>query len=432
MRYLPVSNKLYKKNRQKLIKKIEKDSLVIINSNDQMPRSGDQYFPFRQNSNLFYLTGIIQEKTALILCPDHNNKDLREILFIRKSNSKLEIWEGKKLTLDEAKEISGINTIKWLDEYETVLSELMINSDNIYINLPENPKFNPEVVVKDLRFANELRNRYPLHCYKRVTPILSELRLIKEQEEIDLIKKACHITREAFIRVLGFVRPGVQEYEIEAEITHEFLRRGSDGHAFPPIVASGKNACILHYVKNNRKCQNGDLVLLDFGAEYANYAADCSRTIPVNGRFNKRQKELYEATLRVFKFAKSIIKKGTTINKLHKEVAACWEEEHMKLGLYTRKEARNQDKNVPLWAKYYMHGTSHFLGLDAHDAGNKDIVLRTGMVLTCEPGIYLPEERTGIRLENDILITDSGNIDLTGDVPINPDEIESLMNTKQA
>ncbi|UCH14252.1 MAG: aminopeptidase P N-terminal domain-containing protein [Bacteroidales bacterium] len=430
MRYLPVSNKLYKRNRQKLIKKIEKNSLVVVNSNDQMPRSGDQYFPFRQNSNLFYLTGINQEKTALILCPDHDSKDLREILFIRKSDSKLEIWEGKKLTKDESKEISGINTVKWLDEYDSVLSGLMVKTDNIYINLPENPKFNPEVVVRELRFANELKNKYPAHCHKRLAPVLNELRLIKEPEEIDLMKKACYITKEAFNRVLGFVKPGVMEYEIEAEITHEFLKRGSDGHAFQPIVASGKNACILHYIKNNQKCKNGDLVLLDFGAEYANYAADCSRTIPVNGRFSTRQREFYEATLRVFKFAKSIIKKGITINKLHKKVSECWEEEHIKLGLYTRKEVRNQDKNVPLWAKYYMHGTSHFLGLDAHDTGNKDVVLRAGMVLTCEPGIYIQEEKIGIRLENDILITDTGNTDLTGDIPIEPDEIESIMNSK--
>ena len=430
MRYLPVNNKLYRRNRQKLIKKIQKDSLVIVNSNDKMPRSADQYFPYRQNSNMFYLTGIIQEKTSLILYPDHNNTDSREILFIRKSNSKLEIWEGKKLTIDEAKEISGINTVKWIDEFDTVLSELMTKADNVYLNLPENPKFNPEVVVKELRFANELKSKYPLHCYKRLTPVLNELRLIKEPEEIDLMKKACDITKEAFGRVLGFVKPGVMEYEIEAEITHEFLKKGSDGHAFPPIVASGKNACVLHYIKNNQKCRNGDLVLLDFGAEYANYAADCSRTIPVSGRFSKRQKELYEATLRVFKFAISIMKKGTTINKLHKEVSAYWEEEHIKLGLYTRKEVKSQDKDEPLWTKYYMHGTSHFLGLDAHDAGNRDVVLRAGMILTCEPGIYIPEENTGIRLENDILITEAGNTDLTGDIPIEPDEIESIMNTK--
>ncbi len=430
MRYLTVNKKLYTRNRQKLIKNIKKDSLVIVNSNDKMPRTGDQYFPFRQNSNLFYLTGIIQEKTTLILCPDHNNADLREILFIRKSNDKLEIWEGKKHTIEEAKEISGINTVKWQDEFNSVLADLMTVADNVYINLPENPKFSPEVTVKELRFANEMKNKYPLHNYKRLAPVVDKLRLIKEPEEIELMKKACSITKDAFIRVLRFIKPGIMEYEIEAEITHEYLKRGSDGHAFHPIVASGKNACVLHYIKNNQKCNDNDLLLLDFGAEYANYAADCSRTIPVNGRFSKRQKELYEATLRVFRFAKSIMKKGTTINKLHKEVTGLWEEEHIKLGLYTRKEVKNQNKKEPLWAKYYLHGTSHFLGLDAHDVGNKDVKLKPGMVLTCEPGIYIPEENTGIRLENDILITDEGNTDLTGDIPIEPDEIESIMKSK--
>jgi Xaa-Pro aminopeptidase len=430
MRYSKIETSLFKKNRTRLIGKLDKNSIAIINSNDQMPRSGDQYFPYRQNSNLFYLTGIIQEKTSLILCPDHNNSDLREILFIRKSNSKLEIWEGKKLTMEEAREISGIPTVKWLDEFNSVLSDLMTVADNVYINMSENPKFSPEVIVKELRFASELKNKYPLHTYRRLAPVINKVRLIKEPEEIELMKKACAITKDAFIRVLKFIKPGVIEYEIEAEITHEFLKRGSDGHAFQPIVASGKNACILHYIKNNQKCRDNDLVLLDFGAEYANYAADCSRTIPISAKFNRRQKELYKSTLRVFRFAKSIMKKGTTINKLHREVCAMWEEEHIKLGLYTRKEAKNQRKEEPLWTKYYLHGTSHFLGLDAHDVGNKDVKLMPGMVLTCEPGIYIPQENTGIRLENDILITEGGNIDLTGDIPVEPDEIESIMNTK--
>jgi Xaa-Pro aminopeptidase len=428
MRYSKIETSLFKKNRTKLIRKLDKNSIAIINSNDQMPRCGDQYFPYRQNSNLFYLTGIIQEKTSLILYPGHKNSNLREILFIRRTNSKLEIWEGKKLTIEEAKEISGVSTVKWLDELNNVLSEFMTVAGNVYINLPENPKFNPEVTVKEIRFANELKNKYPLHSYKRLAPIISELRLIKEPEEIELMKKAVDITKEAFIRAVGFVRPGIKEYEIEAEITHEYIKRGSEGHAFQPIVASGKNACILHYIKNNQECKDGDLVLLDFGAEYANYAADCSRTIPVNGKFNRRQKELYGSVLRVFKFARGIMRKGTTINKLHKEVCGLWEEEHIKLGLYTRNEAKNQNKKEPLWAKYYLHGTSHFLGLDAHDVGNKDVKLMPGMILTCEPGIYIPGENTGIRLENDILITEKGNIDLTGEIPVEPDEIESIMN----
>jgi Xaa-Pro aminopeptidase len=430
MRYSKIKTSFFIRNRTKLIKKLERNSITIINSNDEMPRNGDQYFPYRQNSNLFYLTGIDQEKTSLILNPDNNNKDLREVLFIRRSSSKLEIWEGKKLTPDEAREISGIHTVRWEDEFDAVLAELMTTADNVYLNLPENPKFNPEIIVKEYRFENILRNKYPLHSYKRLAPLLNELRLIKEPEEIELIMKSCEITKEAFIKVSGYVRPEVMEYEIEAEITREYLKRGANGHAFQPIVASGKNACVLHYIKNSHKLKKGDLVLLDFGCEYANYAADCSRTLPMNGKFSPRQKELYDAVLRVFRYAKGIMKKGTTINKLHKQVASCWEEEHIKLGLYTGKDVRNQDKNEPLWSKYYLHGTSHFLGLDVHDVGNKDVVLRSGMVLTCEPGIYIPEERTGIRLENDILITVDGNTDLMENIPIETEEIEMLMNSE--
>ena len=430
MRYTKIKTSLFIRNRARLIKKMGRNSITIINSNDEMPRNGDQYFPYRQNSNLFYLTGIAQEKTSLILYPDNKNIDLREVLFIRRSNSKLEIWEGKKLAPAEAKEISGIATVRWEDEFDAVLSEFMTTTDNVSLNLPESPKFNPEIIVKEYRFANELKNKYPLHSYKRLAPVLNELRLIKEPEEIELMRKSCEITREAFMKVLGHVKPGVMEYEIEAEITCEYLKRGTNGHAFQPIVASGINACVLHYIKNNHKCKNGDLVLLDFGSEYANYAADCSRTLPVNGKFSRRQKELYEATLRVFRFAKSIMKKGTTINKLHKKVTACWEEEHIKLGLYTRQEVKGQDKNEPLWAKYYLHGTSHFLGLDVHDVGNKDTILKPGMVLTCEPGLYIFKENTGIRLENNILITEDGNIDLMENIPIEPDEIEMLMNSE--
>jgi Xaa-Pro aminopeptidase len=431
MRYSKIKSDLFVRNRKKLIKKLAADSIVIVNSNDEMPRSGDQYFPYRQNSNLFYLTGIMQEKTSLLLFPDSKNEELREVLFIRKSSSKLEIWEGRKFTPDEAREISGINTVKWEDEFSSVLAELMTTADNIYLNIPENPKFSPDIIVKEYRFETELKNKYPLHTYKRLAPLINELRLIKEPEELNLIKKSCAITRDAFMKVPVHIRAGVSEYEIEALITYEYLKSGASGHAFQPIVASGANACVLHYIKNNCKLNKGDLVLIDFGSEYANYAADCSRTLPVDGKFSRRQKELYDATLRVFKYAKSIMKKGTTINKLHKKVTSCWEEEHLKLGLYTRKDLKKQDKDEPLWGKYYLHGTSHFMGLDVHDVGNKDVELKPGMVLTCEPGIYIMAEKTGIRLENDILITGDGNVDLMDDIPIEPEEIEMLMNAEK-
>ncbi len=431
MRYSKIKSDLFARNRKKLIKRLAANSVVIINSNDEMPRNGDQYFPFRQNSNLFYLSGIVQEKTSLLLYPDNKNKELREVLFIRKSSSKLEIWEGRKLTPDEAKEISGIETIRWEDEFNSIFAELMTAADNIYLNIPENPKFNPEIVVKEYRFESELKKKYPLHTYKRLAPLINELRLIKEPEEIELIRKSCEITRDTFMKVPGHIRAGVAEYEIEAAITYEYLKRGANGHAFHPIVASGANACVLHYIKNNSKLKKGELVLLDFGSEYANYAADCSRTLPVDGKFSRRQKELYNSTLRVFRYARSIMKKGTTINKLHKKVTSCWEEEHIKLGLYTRKDLRNQDKDEPLWGKYYLHGTSHFMGLDVHDVGNKDVELKPGMVLTCEPGIYIPAEKTGIRLENDILITEDGNVDLMDNIPVEPEEIEMLMNAEK-
>lgn len=430
MRYSKIDHRLFIKNREKLDGRIEKNSIAIIHSNDQMPRSGDQYFPFRQNSDLFYLTGINQEQTILILCPGHHDKELREVLFIRKSSKKLEIWEGKKLSRNEATEISGIKTIKWADEFDSILLSLMPLIQNVYINLSEYPKFNPDVKQKNLRFANELKKRFPLHSYKRLTPVLTELRLSKEKEELDLIKTACSITREAFIRTLKFIKPGIMEYGIEAEIVHEYITRGANDYAFQPIVASGSNACVLHYIENNKKCMNGELLLMDFGAEYANYASDCSRTIPVNGKFTKRQKELYEAALRVFKFARSLIIPGTTINKLHKKVCELWQEEHIKLKLYTKNEVRKQDKKEPLWSKYYLHGTSHFMGLDVHDVGGKDVVLKPGMVLTCEPGIYVFEENTGIRIENDILITEKGNVDLMKDIPVEVQEIEDIMNAK--
>jgi Xaa-Pro aminopeptidase len=431
MRYSKIKSDLFARNRKKLIKRLAANSVVIVNSNDEMPRNGDQYFPFRQNSNLFYLTGIVQEKTSLVLYPDNKNKELREMLFIRKSSSKLEIWEGRKLTPDEAREISGIETIRWEAEFNSVLSELMTVADNVYLNIPENPKFNPEIIVKEYRFESELKKKYPLHTYKRLAPLINEMRLIKEPEEIELIRKSCEITRDAFMKVPAHIRTGITEYEIEALITYEFLRKGAGGHAFQPIVASGANACVLHYIKNNSKLKKGELVLLDFGSEYANYAADCSRTLPVDGKFSRRQKELYNSTLRVFKYARSIMKKGTTINKLHKKVTSFWEEEHVKLGLYTKKDLKKQDKDKPLWGRYYLHGTSHFMGLDVHDTGNKDVELKPGMVLTCEPGIYIPAEKTGIRLEDDILITEDGNVDLLESIPIEPEEIEMLMNSER-
>ncbi len=429
MKYSKIPPELFIRNRIKLSERLGSEAVAVLHSNDEMPRNGDQYFPYRQNSDFFYFTGIEQEQSALLICPEHPDKNMQEILFIRKSDKNLEIWQGHKLTREEAKEISGIRTVKWMDEMETVLRNIILSRNNVFINIPENLKFSPDVESRDTRYLTILQEKYPLHQYQRLAPLIAGLRVLKEKEEIEIIRKACEITGKAFQKVLKSVKPGIKEYELEAELTHEFICQGASGHAFAPIVASGKSACALHYVENDKVCNDGDLLLMDFGAEYANYAGDCSRTFPVNGKFTPRQRELYEAVLRVMKFAKSLMVPGTTINKFHKEVCKRWEEEHIHLGLYTREDVVKHAGENPLWFNYYMHGTSHFMGLDVHDVGSKDTVFKPGMVLTCEPGIYIPEENTGIRLENDILITETGNIDLMEDIPIEPDEIEQIMRT---
>ncbi|MDY6799904.1 MAG: aminopeptidase P N-terminal domain-containing protein [Bacteroidota bacterium] len=429
MKYMPLDSKLFVKNRKKLIKLLQPNSIALIHSNDEMPRNGDQYFPFRQNSDLFYLTGIDQEKTILTLCPNHPDKSLREILFIIESNEKIATWEGHKYTIEETQIVSGIETVKFISSFDSVFRELALKADNIYINLSENPKFNPEVKSADERFITTLENEFPAHDFLRLAPLLKKLRLIKEPEEIKLMQNACDITEKAFHRIMHFVKPGVTEYQVEAELTHEFLWNRANGHAYPPIVATGKNACVLHYTENNSECKNGDLLLMDFGAEYANYAADCSRTIPVNGKFTPRQKECYEAVLRVMKKAIGWLTPGTTINRVNERVENLLQEEHIRLGLYSKKDVENQDPQNPLVKKYYPHGTCHFIGLDVHDVGERTVTLEEGMVLTCEPGIYIPEENIGIRIEDDILVAHKP-VNLMGNIPKEVDEIEKVMANK--
>lgn len=426
MKYPQLNSTLFERNRKKVIKFLQPNSLVVVHSNDQMFRNGDQYFPFRQSSDLFYLTGIDQEKTILTLCPNHPNKDYREILFILESNEKIAVWEGHKYTKAEAYETSGIKTIKFISQFESIFRELAIKAESIYLNLNENPKFKPESLSADERFVEVLKKEFPAHEIERLAPIMKHIRLKKDSEELELMQEACDITAKAFDRILKFVKPGVAEYEVEAEITHEFLRNRATGHAYPPIVATGKNACVLHYIDNNKTSKDGDLLLMDFGAEYANYAADCTRTIPVNGKFTPRQKDCYEAVLRVMKKAISWLTPGTTINRVNERVEKLLQEEHIKLGLYTQEDVEKQDPNNPLVKKYYPHGTCHFIGLDVHDVGERTTVLEEGMVLTCEPGIYIPEENIGIRIENDIVVN-LKPIDLMKDIPKEVDEIESLM-----
>lgn len=427
MKYLPIDPNLFIKNRERFISQLKPNSMAIFNSNDEMPRNGDQNFPFRQNSDIFYLSGIDQEKTILILYPDCPVPKYREILFCIETNETIAVWYGHKYTKDEATATSGIKTVIWLSQFEAILHELMVNCSNVYLNANENLRFSTEVPYRDVRFNKWLQEKYPNHEYKRSTPIVTSLRLQKSPIEVDLMKTAIDITDKAFKRLLGYVKPGVMEYEIEAEIDHEFIRNRASGHAYYPIVASGKSACVLHYIENNRACNDGDLLLLDFGAEYANYCADLSRTIPVNGKFTKRQKDVYNATLSVLKQAKKLLVVGTTIDEYHAQVCKIMEKELIGLGLFTAEDVKNQDPNNPLFFKYYMHGTSHFMGMDVHDVGTKQMKLLPGMVFSCEPGIYIPEESIGIRIENDILVTESGPIDLMGHVPIEVEEIEALM-----
>ncbi len=427
MKNTEIPASLFIKNRNRLEHALKPRSLAILHANDEMYRSADQYFPYRQDADLFYLTGINQEKTILLVAPDHPDVSMQKVLLILRPNRKLETWEGHKLTPEEAMAISGIKTVKYVDEYETVLAPLMFYAENVYLNLPELQKTIPELPVRNLRLAHELKQKFPAHQYERLAPIMRDLRVIKSEEEVLLIREACKITGLAFENVLKCLRPGTMEYEVEAEITYAFLKNGARGHAYPPIVASGINACALHYVSNNCVCNEGDLLLMDFGAEYGNYAADCSRTIPVNGKFTQRQKDLYRSVLDVFRFACKLMKPGNTISNVHKEVCRRFGDEHVKLRLYTAEALANQDMNNPLYQQYYMHGTSHFLGLDVHDVGSKEAEFRPGMVLTCEPGIYIPAEKTGIRLENNILITRDGNEDLMQGIPLEPEEIENLM-----
>lgn len=428
MRYQPINPELFKLNRRRFIRKMLPDSIAIFHSNDLMPRNGDTFHPFRQNSDLFYLSGLDQEETVVVLFPDCVKEEFQEIAFIKRTDEFIAIWEGEKLTKEKATAISGIQKVYWLDQMDNILNELILLSKRIYVNPNENDRFNSAVEDRNLRFAKALQKRYPLHKYHRSQPLLKKLAMIKSPLEIELMQRAIHITGDAFKRVLEFVQPGVMEYEVEAEITHQFIKSGANGHAYEPIVASGANSCILHYVKNNQRCKEGDLLLMDFGAEYANYAADLSRTVPVSGQFTDRQRKVYDAVLTVMKGAQELLVPGTMLEDYHKEVGKMMESALLDLKLLTPSDIEKQDSSYPAYKKYFMHGTSHHLGLDVHDLANRYDPIQAGMVFTCEPGIYIREEGIGIRLENDILVTDVGPVDLMANIPIEAEEIEELMN----
>ncbi len=428
-RYHKINPNLFKLNRKRFARQMKSKSIAIFHSNDLMPRNGDQYYQFRQNSDLFYLSGLDQPEAIVVLFPNCIKDGFEEIAFIKRTNAHIAIWEGHKYTQEEASEISGIKKVFWLDEMDTILTELILLADRIYINSNENDRYQSDVISRDLRFGHELMKKYPTHKYHRSQPILKKLAMIKSDIEVGLIQIACNITDQAFRRVLDFVKPGVLEYEVEAEIIYEFIRSGANGHGYNPIIGSGINSCCLHYNDNNKECKNGDVLLMDFGAEYANYTADLTRTIPVNGKFTKRQRKVYDAVLKVMRNATEMLVPGTTLEDYHKEVGKMMESELIDLKLITKHDVEKQDKNAPAYKKYFMHGTSHHLGLDVHDLGDRYIPIQAGMVFTCEPGIYIPEEKLGIRLENDILVTDHQPIDLMAHIPVEAEEIEELMNT---
>lgn len=422
----PFAPQFFEMNRQRLTNLMEPDTMAIIFSNDQMPRNGDQYFPYRQSSDLFHQTGIEQEKSILLLYPNCPVEKYREVLFIMRHDEHLERWEGVKLNADRARGISGVRTIMYIDEFESVLRETMYYAEQVYLDNTEYARFNPDVSSRSFRFGNKIHHEYPFHQYRRLGPLLVRVRSEKCDAEIAVIREACTITSGAFRRAVSMLKPGVKEYEIQAEIEHEFRIRQASGHAFHPIIASGINATYLHYNQNQDTCEEGDLLLLDFGCEYFGYASDLSRTVPVNGVFSSRQKELYNAVLRVFKQVKPLFTAGQTIEGIQGEVNGLMQETMIRLGLFTHEDVKNQNPSSPLFMQYFPHGVSHHVGLDVHDPGRKQDPLRPGMVVTLEPGIYIPAEQTGIRIETDLLITRGAPVDLFEELETETEEIESL------
>jgi Xaa-Pro aminopeptidase len=426
VRHHPLDPQLFVENRDRLRKLLPKNSLVAVNANDVLPTNADGSLPLVANNDLFYLSGIEQEESLLVLAPDAADEKLREILFLREPSEHLKIWEGYKHSKDDATKISGIRTIKWLSELPTIWHGLMCDADQVFLNTNEHKRAVVEVQTRDARFIDDCKRRYPLHTYRRLAPLMHKLRVVKSPREIEVLKEAIRITDAGFRRVCKAVRPGVAEYELEAEFAHEFVRNRAK-FAYTPIIASGANACTLHYIANDQPCGAGDLLLMDVAANYGNYNADLTRTVPVDGKFTKRQRDIYNAVLRVMRA--SI--KGATVGKLHRdwtrESQLMMNDELLKLGLITADDVKNAKPEEPASRKYFMHGLGHPLGLDVHDVGLMNEPLAAGCVLTVEPGIYIPDEKIGIRLENDIVVTENGPVDLMADIPVEADEIEALM-----
>ena len=429
MKYQPINSELFIKNRKNFASAMKSNSLAVFNSNDIYPISADSTMPFEQHRDIFYLSGVDQEESVLFLFPDCPNENHREILFVRETNEHIAVWEGEKLTKETAFKTSGIKTVYWLQDLEKVLFELSTYCDTFYINTNEHYRASVETETREDRFTKWLLAKYPAHSVSKSNPIMQRLRSVKDQIELDLMQHACNITEKGFRRILGFVKPDVWEYEIEAELIHEFIKNSSKGFAYTPIIASGNNANVLHYIANNQQCKSGDLILLDIAAEYANYKSDLTRTIPVSGKFSARQKAVYNAVNNVKKEATKMLTPGVLWKEYHVEVGKVMTSELLKLNLLDKADIQNEDKNSPAYKKYFMHGTSHHIGLDTHDYGLLHEPMQANMVFTVEPGIYIPEENFGIRLEDDVVIQEKGiAFNLMQNIPIEADEIEELMN----
>jgi len=427
MKYLPLNPEIFVKNRQRFIKEMKPDSIAIFVSNDEVPVNGDALYPFKQNSDLFWLSGIVQEDTMVILFPGNPDPKYREVLVLVRPNELKEKWDGKRLRVEEAQKISGIMNIVWLDSLDGLLQPWIHLADTIYLDTNENDRKASLLRTRDYRYADELKIRYPLHKFERAAKIMKELRGIKTAVEIDVLQKAIDITDNTFRRLLKFIKPGVMEYEIEAEIWHSFLSQRATGPAYSSIIASGDRARTLHYVSNDQECKDGELILMDFGAEYGGYNADLTRTVPVNGKFTRRQKTVYNACLHLHDFAKSILKPGITIMDYTDKVGEEATQVFLKIGLLKRSDVKNEDPDNRAYKKYLYHGISHHLGIDVHDLGTRTEPIKAGMVFTVEPGIYIEQEKMGVRIENNIWITKNGNKDLMKNIPITVEQIESLM-----
>ena len=427
MRYKQLDSKIFVGNRRNFVNHLKPKSLAVFNSNDIYPTGADGTLPFKQSPDIFHLSGVDQEESILVIFPDAHKEEHKEMLFLKETNDHIAVWEGAKLNKDQAFDVSGIKSVFWLTEFNRVFTEVMSHAENVYLNTNEHLRANVETETREARFVKWCKENFPIHTYQRAAPIMHQVRAIKSDEEVAVMQIAADITTKGYDRILKYIKPGVMEYELEAEFMHEWLMNRSRGFAYTPIIGGGYNACVLHYIENNDECKDGDLILFDVGCEYGNYACDVTRCFPVNGKFTDRQKEIYSAVLRVKKGAEKLLVPGNNLIDYHKEVGNLMTTELLGLGLITQEEVDNADPAWPAYKKYFMHGTSHYIGLDVHDVGLWTTEIKAGMVFTCEPGIYIPEENLGIRLEDDLVVTENGLINLTKHIPIEIEDVEAAM-----